>query len=195
MTSPPIEQDAEPTGGGTPNVPALGVMGASISPASPFSRTVAAVSETLPVSAEGRSDSELTRNGAPVVWSGAPTKAMLAALRHEAWCDPWDQKVASLVLHGIWEGLTLIRACESVGVARSTVMAWRRLVPEFDAAVKEARLSLGEYQQELAVAEGDPAMMSARLRAAASLDKRLRAGGDVEEGGGGSITVQVLKIG
>jgi hypothetical protein len=182
MTPPPIEHDDEPTGGGTPNVPALGVMGASQSPASPFSEAVSAIRETL-VEAFGRQ--EMTTR-----------KVSASTLAMAATGQPFDADRAWEIITAILEGNTMKRACEAAGLSRGTVYAWRLLVPKFDAMVKEAQAGLGEWYRDCAAEDDDAALMSSRLKLAASYDRRLRTTGAEEgDGGSGSILVQVVKLG
>jgi hypothetical protein len=193
MTPLPIDDEREPTGGGAPNLPACEVLGASQSPASPFSRSVSLVAETL---AEAAGDLPADAFECPVDWSGAPTPAALRKLLAEHRTPAFDVDRAAEVLTSLWEGNTLKRTCEMTGLSRGTVMAWAALVPKFGELLEKAQTGLGQWFRDCAAEDADAALMGARLRLAASYDRRLRAAGaEGDAECGGSLVVQVVKLG
>lgn len=158
-TPPPIDDDRDLTGGGTPNRGALEVIGHPISRGSPFVQTVAAVSETLareaPVVDEPDSD-EL-----PVRWNGEPSKAALRRLALASRVPAFDAEQAALVLTGLWEGRTLRSLCRSPGYpSRAVVMGWAALVPKFAEMLEAAQVALGAEMRDRAVeaASGEPSV-------------------------------------
>lgn len=134
----------------------------------------------------------------PVKWNGEPTKAALKLLALEARAPSWDQDAAVGVL-GLMadDGLTLTAACKAVGVRRSAVLAWKRLVPAFAELLSEAERGLGGFQRDKAVAELDggaePSAVQARMKLAGMYDRALSGSGG--ESGGGGVTVQVVQFG
>lgn len=203
MTPLPIDDDREPTGGGTPNLDALPVGGAQISPASLFVQTVSAVSETLEESAPAP---ELTTDDDyPLTWTGAPTKAALQRIALESRVPAFDADAAALVLTGLWEGRTLRSLCRTPGYpTRAMVMGWAALVPRFAELLEQAQVALGAEMRDRAVEElegvdadgtlraPDGAVARAWLATAAAFDRRI-AKGDVENTQQVGIVVNVKR--
>lgn len=134
----------------------------------------------------------------PVRWNGEPTKAALRLLALEARAPAWDQYAAVAVLEFMLDGgLTLTAACEAVGVRRSTVLAWKRLVGPFAELLAEAERGLGGFQRDRAVAlldgGAEPAAVQARMKLAGMYDRALAGSGG--DSGGGGVTVQVVQFG
>lgn len=187
-TPPPIEHDADLTGGGTPNRDDRSVLGDQISPASIFPVPVSDPRETM-----AAAEVEEVKWDCPVAWDGAPTPGALRALLREVRTPRFDAERAVELLDTIAEGNTMKRALEMTGLSRATVLAWESLVPAFAAEVAKAETALGRWYRDCAAEDADdPALMSARLRLAASYDRKIRTGDEQE---GGSLTVQVLKLG
>jgi hypothetical protein len=148
----------------------------------------------------------------PVRWDGSPTKRALRMLRLEAWAPGYEVERAREILLRVYEGQTFTAACRDAGVKRSTAMAWRSLVPEFEGAVAAAEVGLGSFWRDAAADElggqevvqekadgtrttvtlpGDAATARAMLALAAGFDSRIKGG---DGAGGGSVTVQVVKF-
>jgi hypothetical protein len=188
MTSPAPFDDHAQEGGGTPNSPSSLTVGAQSSPAAIFSG-VSPLIETLESAVPPIEDDGFDY---PVRWNGEPRKATMRRLLKEAWVPAFDVERAAEVIEAVWEGNTLKRALEMSGMRRSVVKAWAVLVPKFGEMLAEAQTGLGDWYRDCAAEESDPAMMSARLRLAASFDARIKGG---DGGDGGSLTVQVVKLG
>lgn len=185
VTPTPHATDAVPGGGGDPNGRADVSTGPPIAPGQIFAQAVAAYGEILPADRESGGEVELE-----MTWAGAPTRESLRELRAEARTPNWDQDIAAQVLVLVGEGNSVTRACETLGVSRAMVMAWRRLVPEFGAWLAELETELGAYHRDVAGAETDPAMMRAKLALASAYDRRIAKGeSEVSVAQGINVTV------
>lgn len=171
LTPTPHATNGDSGGGGIPNGRDDVSTSPQISPASTFPPAVSTFTEMLPADREVGGEVD-----GPLTWDGAPTRAMVRALRLERRTPNWDQDIAAQILALVGEGSSLTRACGTLGVSRAMVMAWRKLVPEFDEWLVELETGLGAYHRDVASDEADPAMMKAKLALASAYDRRIAKG-------------------
>lgn len=206
---PPMIEGAAQEGGGTPNGRGDAATSHQNSPASdlaPTSRVttdkgmtpmLTSITERLGSLVDPEADKPPLR----MLWDGAPSQEALRQLRLESYCPSFVVEQAAEVLARLWEGEPLKRICRDGGMpARSVVMWWAQLVPEFGVMLESAQTGLGAVMRDEAMeivldAEADPARSRAALAVAAAYDRRISKGDTSDVNVATGITVTVQKFG
>ena len=187
--SPVGSHDAQAGGGGTPNDAADNSLWPQIVPAPNSPEGLTPLVEILDSVEVAESAVEVS---SVVRWDGAPTKEMLRDLELSSRTVGFDYSTAVSVLTMVGDGMTVTEACEVVGIRRSVINAWRRLIPMFDDLMDEAVQQLGQayVDKAAAAAATDPGVSGALLKVAGAYDRRI-AKGDAAGGSQVAIVVNV----